>query len=178
MQKKQFWDSKEKYVFEFKFKFDSYINSDIIYIYGTQNDYMALDGCDVVKNQLTYKTDLYTMQQILTDEQVNFKLGTMNDNYGIIPFNLVYGITVIYKLSSSEAFTLKINGLLGNITNSGSTVAYRINGYSSLIQLSRFFYLNFTNGPQKCFFRDNCNYMICEIIGDGETQLDLKMQSL
>ena len=44
------------------------------------------------------------------------------------------------------------------------------------IRLSRYFYLNFTNGQQKCFFKGSFSFLrlICEIIGDGETQLEIK----
>ena len=134
---------------------------------------MVLDNCNVVKNQFTCKMDMYAIEDILTTEPVNFKLGNMNDNYGIIQFHLIYDITVTKNQQYGQTFSILIKDLIGNVAYSGSTVAYQAGNFMGNIKLSRYFNLNFTNGEQKCFFKKtNILKLICVIIGDGEIQLN------
>lgn len=168
----QLWDLGNSFDFKFKFKFDSYNETDILYIHGIQNDYMVLEGCTTNKNELTCKTNGNKIQEILLQEEVNFKLGNMNDNYGIINFDLVYDIKVIHNLTFPVTITANIRNLIENVTDSGSTIAYQIEAFK--MKFTPFFYLNFTNGKQKCFFKDNNGFLlVCEIIGDGETNLEM-----
>ena len=170
---KQIWDLDNIFEFKFKFKFDSYNESDIIYIHGIQNDYMVLDDCKINKNELTCKMNTYKMKEILLKEEVIFKLGNMNDNYGIINFDLVYGIKVINKLRYPVSVSVQIQNLIGNVDNSGSTVAYEVNAVSLNMNFSTFFNLKFSNGEQKCFLKYNFKYLlVCQIIGDGEVYLE------
>ena len=170
---KQIWDLDNIFEFKFKFKFDSYNESDIIYIHGIQNDYMVLDDCKINKNELTCKMNTYKMKEILLKEEVIFKLGNMNDNYGIINFDLVYGIKVINKLRYPVSVSVQIQNLIGDVDNSGSTVAYEVNAVSLNMNFSTFFNLKFSNGEQKCFLKYNFKYLlVCQIIGDGEVYLE------
>ena len=135
---------------------------------------MVLEGCTTNKNELTCKTNGNKIQEILLQEEVNFKLGNMNDNYGIINFDLVYDIKVVHNLTFPITITANIRNLIENVTDSGSTIAYQIEAPAFKMKFTPFFYLNFTNGKQKCFFKDNNGFLlVCEIIGDGETNLEM-----
>ena len=113
------------------------------------------------------------MKEILLKEEVIFKLGNMNDNYGIINFDLVYGIKVINKLRYPVSVSVQIQNLIGNVDNSGSTVAYEVNAVTFNMNFSTFFNLKFSNGEQKCFLKNNFKYLlVCQIIGDGEVYLE------
>ena len=170
---KQIWDLDDFPDFKFKFKFDSYIESGILFIHGIQNDYMVLDNCQTNKNELTCKMNIYKLKEILLKEEVIFKLGNMNDKYGIINFDLVYGIKVIYKLRYPSFISVQINNLIGDVDNSGSTVAYKINVGSFSMKFSTFFNLKFSNDEQRCFFKYYSeNLIVCEIIGDREVYLE------
>ena len=97
----------------------------------------------------------------------------MNDKYGIINFDLVYGIKVIYKLRYPSFISVQINNLIGDVDNSGSTVAYKINVGSFSMKFSTFFNLKFSNDEQRCFFKYYSeNLIVCEIIGDREVYLE------
>jgi hypothetical protein len=53
-------DETEEY--ELKFKYDSYNDNDLLFIYGTEYDFTALENCENTQNEISEK-QLETLQQ-------------------------------------------------------------------------------------------------------------------
>ena len=121
-------------IYELKFKYDSYYN-DLLYIVGSESNYLVLDNCnsDENKKELICIIQKEKIQEILIYQDESFSLGTINDNIGLLPFGLVYNIYIKDEIDEREEIYIDITDLLVDITELGSTYAYKTNISSSSI---------------------------------------------
>ena len=110
-------------IYELKFKYESY-NNDILYLYGIENYYDVLDNCKSDEKELICKITKEKLLTMLINDNETLKLGGMNDNLGIMPFNLVYGININYTSGEKEDISVNITTLLENVTGLFGTFAY------------------------------------------------------
>ena len=72
-------------MYELKFKIEEYYNEPL-YIYGINNNYAILDNCEKIGKELICKISKEKLEEILVQNKEQFKIGAMNENYGIISF--------------------------------------------------------------------------------------------
>ena len=166
-------DETEEY--ELKFKYDSYKDNDLLFIYGTQYDFTSLENCENTQNEIICKISKEKLESILTYNNEIFSLGNMNDNIGRINFNLVYDININYEIPEKENITVTITKLLNNATEYGTPIAYETDIDTIPVINTRLFILKFNNTDDGfCYFKknkDNNLIMVCIILGLGEKAL-------
>ena len=80
-------------LYELKFNIEEYYNEPL-YIYGSNNNYVILDICEKKDKELICKISKEKIEEILVFKNEQFKIGAMNENYGIISFNNILDITI------------------------------------------------------------------------------------
>ena len=98
--------------YELKFKIENY-NNDILYIHGTKYNYAILDTCERNNQELICKLSKEKIEQILILKNEQFKIGTMNDNKGLIEFYYVSDIRINYENVKKEDIYIKLEKLVG-----------------------------------------------------------------
>ena len=86
---------KDKETYELKFKYELY-NNDILYICGQSNNYAVLDNCQNNTNEIICTIPKNKLEEILTFSGEQFKIGNMNDDIGLFPFDFVFHININY----------------------------------------------------------------------------------
>ena len=81
---------------------ESYEKNDILYIYGEGNNYAVLDNCGNNEAKLYCKLTKTKLEEILRINGERFKIGSMNDNVGIIKFNHIFDIIIKYENITKE----------------------------------------------------------------------------
>ena len=100
---------------ELKFKFDAF-NDNILYICGSNNNYALLDNCQIKGEEVNCNIKKETIEEILTSNSEKFKIGAINDNVGIIPFDQILDITINYENVQKEEIYLNIIRVIGGTT--------------------------------------------------------------
>ena len=100
------------------FKIEVY-NNDPLYIYGSNNNYAILDGCEKIDKELTCKISKENIEEFLVTNNEKFKLGSMNENYGVIIFDSILDITINYEITQKQDIYLEIKEIIGGKTGIG-----------------------------------------------------------
>ena len=165
------------YTYEFKFNFEEINPSDIFYLYGETNESSFFDHCrkesetQKILSCYIYKDQI---EEILTVNNAQFKLGVLNKNIGAYFLEEVLNITISYTVQRDWIF-VKIGKLLNNITEVGVAVAYEMNITDGIINqnLNTLTFSYFKNFGFCRFKRTNLNglLLLCTPLKEGETYL-------
>ena len=112
--------------YELKFKIQKY-NNDLLYIYGSNNNYAILDNCQSNPEVLTCKIEKEKIESILTENNEQFKIGAINDTIGLIPLEHILNITIKYENVEKEDIIIQLTKIVGGITEVGTPFAYETN---------------------------------------------------
>ena len=114
-------------LYELKFKILNFTDGDILYIHGTKYNYAALENCKRNIQEMKCELTKEKIEQILILQNEKFEIGAMNDNYGLIKFSHVYDINITYNNVTRETISIKLEKLVGGITESGTPYAFETN---------------------------------------------------
>ena len=144
----------EKEIYEFKFKYDTY-NEEVLYLYGSQFDYTVLESCSKGEKEIICQISKTKLEEILSYSNETFYINAINSDIGIISFNLVYEINIIYEISEKINIYININKLLSNVTEVETAFAYEITtNIDSIPNLNTVqFFLYFNKGLIGCYFK-------------------------
>ena len=121
---------------------ESYYN-DILYLYGTKDNYVALDDCTQNNNKiLTCKILTEKLEEIITVNDEHLLVGAINDNFGIYNIYSILPIRIqsnyikktdVY-LSFKELFSLNSEigvpfGFKTNVTNIPNLITKKFNDF-------------------------------------------------
>ena len=109
-----------------KFKSDVYENN-ILYIYGSNNNYATLDSCEKKNEGVECKITKEKILEILTSNVEEFKIGAIDDNVGVILLDQILNITINIDNVEKENIYLKIRRTIGGITELGTPFAWETN---------------------------------------------------
>ena len=113
--------------YEIKFKFNMY-NNEILHIYGkTKYNYLALDNCEKIDKELICKISKEKIEETLISSKEKFKLLLINDTNGLINCVHVFPITINYQDIQKEVIYIKLEKILGRITEAFTSVAFETN---------------------------------------------------
>ena len=112
--------------YKIKFKIEKY-NNDILYIHGTKYNYAILDACERNEKELICNLSKEKIEQILILKNEKFEIGTMNDNQGLIKFNYVFDININYENVKKEDVYIKLEKIIGQITEYHTPFAFESN---------------------------------------------------
>ena len=144
--------------YELKFKIQKY-NNDLLYIYGSNNNYAILDNCQSEPEVLTCKIEKEKIESILTENNEQFKIGAINDTIGLIPLEHILNITIKYENVQKEYIIIQLTKIVGGITEVGTPFAYETNitDFPSFIsqKFEKIFYIKKINGRPLMIFCDN-----------------------
>ena len=71
---------------------DFYNKNDILFLYGENNNYAILDSCITYQKKLICGIAKERIEEILTKSNEEFKIGIMNDNFGIYKYESILSI--------------------------------------------------------------------------------------
>ena len=109
------------------FNFESY-NNDILYLYGTEDNYLLLDNCSPGNNKLlTCKIPTGKLNETITTSGNNFSVGTMNDNFGIMKLNNILPIQILYNNVVKETIFVNLLNSLGSNYITGVPFGFETN---------------------------------------------------
>ena len=142
-----------------KFKFDTY-NKNKLYIYGTNNNYAILDKCDYLNSEeIICEITKGKIEETLTNNNEQFKIGAINDTVGIIPLEHILYITINYENVKKEDIFIQLTKIVGGITEVGTPFAYETNitEFPNFIsqKFNKVFYIKKISGRPLMLFCDN-----------------------
>ena len=117
-------DTEEKY--ELKFNVETY-NNEFFYIYGSYNNFAILDNCETDFQQFKCTITKVKIEEILTRNNEQFKIGLINDNIGIIPLEHILNITISVEKIQKEDIFMRLTKIVGGISEIGTPFAYETN---------------------------------------------------
>ena len=144
----------EKNVYELMFKYGSYYD-DVLYLYGNYSNYAALDNCEInyFKKEIICKIIKEKLEEKIIAYKDSFKLGSMNDNYGLLNFDYVPNINIYYSkyvnTSLKEDINVSFTRIMEHYSELGGAfyIETNINSIPNLITLNFRF----------CRFKKNTN---------------------
>ena len=101
----------EMELYYLKFKIMSY-NNEIIFINGEAKNAMVLDRCTRIANKLNCEIAKGKIEEILISHNEQFKVGVLNDNYGIISLDLILNITINHNIKEKKDIFVGIKKIL------------------------------------------------------------------
>ena len=113
-------------IYKLKFKFNSYYD-EVLFLYGTKDNYVVLDNCQKVSQELICEISKEKIEETLIFENEVFGLAAMNDRLGILKFNYVCPININYEIVQKENIYIKLEKLVGQITELGTPFAFETN---------------------------------------------------
>ena len=141
-----------KEIYDLKFKIDSF-DDDSLYLQGIKSNYAILDNYEINNKELICHIEKETLESIISNKNEIFKLRTINDNIGIITFNLVLNIIINPLDTTKEDIYLEIKDLLEETIEAGSSFAFTTNITQISILNSYSFNLSFSTADKKCYFK-------------------------
>ena len=133
-------------------------NNDLLYIYGKYNNYEFLDNCKIYGNDLKCSVTKNKLEEILTLSGEQFKIGAMNDNKGLIQFEFVFNITIIYNNTIKEDLFIGLTQIVSAIEGSMGIIYGIETNISSIpnfiATISRTEYFKKTTGRPLIYFFD------------------------
>jgi hypothetical protein len=115
--------NENKQTYELTFNYESYQN-EILYIYGKQHNYEVLDNCQNENGKINCIISREKIEEILTLSNEKFKIGAIKEDIGIIQFDNVFDITIIYENVEKRSIELKVTRLLSSINEANSFYAF------------------------------------------------------
>ena len=113
--------------YELKFKFNTYFN-EILYISGEkENNFLNLDNCEVISNELICKVSKEKIEEILIFKNEQFRLLLMNYTNERYYCKYVYPIVINYENVQKEDIYIKLEKVLGRITEVNTPIAFETN---------------------------------------------------
>ena len=112
--------------YDLKFKSEVF-KDNILYIYGSHNNYAILENCQSTEKEVNCKITKEKIEEILTINNEQFKIGAIEDNIGVIPFDHILSITINYENVKKEEIYLKIIRTIGGTTEKGTPFAWETN---------------------------------------------------
>ena len=118
-------DNKQEY--ELKFNIEAY-NNNLLYIYGSNNNYAILDNCKSDDQKLlNCSMTKEKIEEILINNNEQFKIGAIDDAIGLIPLEHILDITINYEITQKEDIFLEITEIIGGTTEIGIPIAFITN---------------------------------------------------
>ena len=150
--------SEDKTSYEFKFKTEAY-NKDVLYIYGSNNNYAIIDNCANYTKELICYVAKEKIEEILTSNNEQFKIGVINDKLGIMPLVHILNITINYENVQKEDIIIQLTKIVGGITEKDTPFAYETNitEFPSFIsqRFDKIFYMKKISNRPLMLFVDN-----------------------
>ena len=112
--------------YNLQFKIGSYYN-DVLYIFGTNNNYGVLDKCDINGKILNCEISKLKVEEILTEKSEQFKIGSLNKNYGNIIYDIIFDITINYYNIQKVDIFVGLLELMGTINDINTPLAFKTN---------------------------------------------------
>ena len=146
-------------IYEIKFKFNTYYD-EILYIYGTKDNYAVLDNCQKIGQELNCKVSKDKLEEILISKNEQFYLSSMSDTLGDYNFNYVYPITIDNENALKKDINVKLEKIVGRITELGTPFAIETNvseipnlisDSSNVIPNTTFYFKKMTGKPLMLF---------------------------
>ena len=103
--------NENKQTYELTFNYESYQN-EILYIYGNQHNYEVLDNCKNENEKINCIISREKIEEILTLSKEKFKIGAIKEDFGIIQFDNIFDITIIYEKVDKENIDLHVTKLV------------------------------------------------------------------
>jgi hypothetical protein len=114
--------------YDLKFKIEQYNSrNNFLYIYGSYNNYGSLENCQNDEKEIKCQITKEKIEEILTSQNEVFKIGVMNDNLGIIPFDHILDIIVNYENVQKQDVYLSFTEIIGAVTEVGTPLTYETN---------------------------------------------------
>ena len=114
--------------FNLTFKMESYNkNDELLYLCGTQNNYLILDNCVANDKNLNCNISREKIDEILTNVYSNFSVGIMNDNFGTYKLNHIFNITIYRYYSSKINIYVSYENSFREILESGVPFGFNTN---------------------------------------------------
>ena len=114
--------------YDLKFKIEQYNSrNNFLYIYGSYNNYASLENCQNDEKEIKCQITKEKIEEILTSQNEVFKIGVMNDNLGIIPFDHILDIIVNYENVQKQDVYLSFTEIIGAVTEVGTPLTYETN---------------------------------------------------
>ena len=98
--------------YNLKFNIEIY-NNELLYLYGEVNNSLILDKCQKKEKELNCKVTKEKLEEILTKNNEQFRVGALHDNKGLVKFIGVLNITINYKIDKKEDIYI---GIIGTLT--------------------------------------------------------------
>ena len=112
--------------YNIKFYIEKY-TAEILYIYGKRNNSLFLDNCKKKDNELNCEISKEKLEEILIENNEQFKVGEINDTIGIINFDSIPDININYEIDKKEDIYVKINNLISNHSLEGAPIVFETN---------------------------------------------------
>ena len=130
------------------FQIGEYNNEDL-FLFGTINNFLKLDDCDINKRKMTCKIEKEKLEEILSLNGELFKVISINDEIGTIYSDFVGKIIVNYDLFNKEDIYVGISKILNNETELGIPIAFETN-ITSISNLNSY---RFDDIDGYCYFK-------------------------
>ena len=101
--------------YELKFKIQTY-NNEILFINGTGYNYAILDDCQENNKELICKMSREKIEEILILNNESFTIGAMNDDWGLVMFDCVSKVIILYQNVTKEDIFINFEKVVGGIT--------------------------------------------------------------
>ena len=173
-------DEKEEY--NLRFKFDSY-NGEPLILLGTESNMLIIDDCEFIFDDddnnahILCHVKIQKLEETLIQNGEIFKLKNLDENLIMKDnnFDLVFDIIINYEVIEKEDISLEITDLKDNISEIYSSFAYETNISTINNIRSKYIYLNFSSGQEKCYFKKQNKknlLVICIPSFEGELYLE------
>ena len=113
--------------FNLALRMESYNGEDLLYLYGTQNNYLILDNCVANDKNLNCNISREKIDEILTNVNSIFSVGIMNDNFGAYKLNNVFNITIYRDYYPKKDIYVSLGNSFGGNKEIGVPFGYETN---------------------------------------------------
>ena len=164
--------------YEIKFKVE-YYNNDLLYIHGTKNNYAILDNCEKNDSELICRLSKEKIEEILILKNEPFEIGLVNDDEGLIKFIYVSDININYENVAKENIYIKLEKLVGEITELNTYYAFESNitlfsNFISDTYKSNFYIKKMSKRPLMIFMKGSNNTILEELYDSNIDYLHYK----
>ena len=168
-------ENKESY--ELKFNYENY-NNDILFVKGKEENYITLDNCRTNNEQIICTISKKKIEEKLIFRDEIFILGTMNDDIGLLFFNLCNNTYINHQITDKENIDINITSLklIEENTDLGGLIAYEtVIDYTSNVLTNKFNLKFGEYREESCFFKkskyDKHLLLICSISNIGTSTM-------
>ena len=125
------------------FNLGSYYD-DILILSGEVYNYAVLDSCEKYDKELVCQITKEKLEEIMLLDVTKFRLGSINDNEGIINFDFVLDIIISINITKKEDIYIDIINSTSNYSETGTSIGL-ITNITSIPNLNTYLYKNISH---------------------------------